>query len=79
MTTGLVFSLTALLGDSVTSLIILDLIFWRYYRPCPSPATVQYALPRIVRINISNMSNFEQIATYLPGILPLTVTAYLRT
>jgi len=23
------------------------------------------------------MSNFEQIATYLPGILPLTFTAYL--
>jgi hypothetical protein len=33
MTTGLVFSLAALLGNSVTSLIILDLIFWRYYRP----------------------------------------------
>jgi hypothetical protein len=25
-----------------------------------------------------NMSNFEQIATYLPGILLLTVAAFLR-
>jgi hypothetical protein len=33
MATGLVFSLAALLGDSMTSLIILDLIFWRYSRP----------------------------------------------
>jgi hypothetical protein len=33
MTARLVFSLAALLGDSVTSLIILDLIFWRYYGP----------------------------------------------
>jgi hypothetical protein len=32
MTAGLVFSLAALLGDSVTS-FILGLIFWRYYRP----------------------------------------------
>jgi len=35
-------------------------------------------LLRIFRIIFSNMSNFEQIATYLPGMLPLTFTAYLR-
>jgi hypothetical protein len=33
MTARLVFSLAALLGNSVMSLIILDLIFWRYYSP----------------------------------------------
>jgi pimeloyl-ACP methyl ester carboxylesterase len=78
ITARLVFSLAALLGDSVTSLILLDLIFWRYYSPTFLAGYRPVCLAAYLPYQFLHMSNIEQIATYLPGILPLTVTAYLR-
>ena len=67
MATGLVFSLAALLGDSVTSLIILDLIFWRYYSPTFLAGYRPVCLAAHHPHQFLHMSNIEQIATYSSG------------
>jgi len=47
-------------------------------RTSPSPAPVQFALLRIFRINVSNMSNCDQTAAGRFGILPFTFAVCLR-
>lgn len=46
--------------------------------PVPRRLTVQYALLCIFRISFSNLSNFEQSAICLLGILPFTLAVCLR-
>jgi len=46
--------------------------------PVPRRLAVQYAWLRIFGINFSNLSNFEQTAICLLGILPITLAVCLR-
>jgi hypothetical protein len=57
--------------------IILGLI-WRYYSPTFLAGYRPVCLAAHLPYQFLHLSNIEQIATYLPGILPLTFTAYLR-
>ncbi len=61
------------------SLIILDLIFRHYYSPTFLAGYCPVCLAAHHPHQFLRMSNIEQIATYLPGILPLTSHHLFKT